>query len=340
MRVPFVAHDALHEPVRRISDEAVHADYKTIAAVQERIHALNEAGRPVAGYDLAKAQCWLDSAFHEYSRDDRSDYPQAALAESRSLVAALESGATPARETPLVAGAQRLREDLWRRAASLKDQPGFRCAQRQVACLEVELVHAGHEYSQYGWRHARSYIEMAEDYAGQANAAALACGPPPPAAPELPAPATAPAAPAAPTCPTGPLAAPVAPAERVTLRAAALFAFNRAGLKDISLGGRDELDRLVARLNHAYERVDLLIIYGHTDRLGRPDYNQRLSQARADTVAKYLQSVGVQAPIVPVGRGSTKPVSTCGRLRKRAQLINCLAPDRRVEIDVYGVGRR
>ncbi|MGB8327610.1 MAG: hypothetical protein WCE48_08520, partial [Steroidobacteraceae bacterium] len=59
MHVPFVAHDALREPAKRISDEAVHADYKTIAAVQERIRALNDAGRPVAGYDLAKAQCWL-----------------------------------------------------------------------------------------------------------------------------------------------------------------------------------------------------------------------------------------------------------------------------------------
>jgi outer membrane protein OmpA-like peptidoglycan-associated protein len=316
------AADALTAPDKRITDESIRSDYETIEAVQKRIRALNDAGRPLADYDLAKAQCWLDTSFHEYSRNDRSNYPQEALAESGRLVAAMESGVAPARSTPLIAGATRLREDLWARAQSLKDHRGFRCAQRQTACLEVELVHAGHEYAQYGWRHARSYIQMAEDLAGQASAVAEACEPPP--------------APALPPSPSPPPAA-AGPAERLTLSADVLFAFDRAGLDDISAGGRDRLAQFAERLGTAYERVDTLIIYGHADRLGSANYNLKLSQSRAETIKQHLQSLGVTAPVTASGQGSVRPVSTCGPIRQRQQLIDCLAPDRRVEIEVYGV---
>ena len=311
--------EPLTAPAKRFTDEAIKSDYDRIAAVQKRIRALNDAGHRIADYDMSKAQCWLDTAFHEYSRNDRSGYPQAALNESRKLVAALESGATPPRETPLVAGAQRLREDLWTRAESLKEHPGFRCAQQQAACLEVELVHAGHEYAQYGWRHARPYLQMAEDYAEQATAFAAACRP-------LPRPLPAPR----PVAPTG-------PAERITLRADALFGFDRASLEDITAAGRDRLGEFAARLSSAYERIDVVIIYGHADRMGRADHNQKLSESRARTVKEYLESLGVKAPITAVGRGGTQPVSSCGPIRERLKLIECLGPDRRVDIEVYGV---
>ena len=310
--------EPLTAPTRRTTDEAIKSDYGKVAAVQKRIHALNEAGRPIADYSLAKAQCWLDTAFHEYSRNDRSGYPQAALDQSRSLVTTMESGDTPPSATPLVAGAARLREDLWKRAESLKEHPNFRCVQQQVACLEVELVHAGHEYAQYGWRHARPYIQMAEDYAERAIAVAEACAPLPSPAPRLP-------------------VVSAGPAERITLRADALFAFDRAGLEDVTAVGRERLGEFAARLASAYERIDTVIIYGHADRLGRADHNQKLSQSRAGSVKSFLESLGVKAPIVAVGRGSTQPVVTCENIRGRLPLIECLGPDRRVDIEVYGV---
>jgi OmpA-OmpF porin, OOP family len=313
--------EPLTPPAKRFTDEAIKSDYDRIAAVQKRIHALNDAGRPIADYSLSKAQCWLDTAFHEYSRNDRSGYPQAALSESRSLVAAMESGATPPRTTTLVAGAKRLREDLWARAELLKEHPGFRCVQQQVACLEVELVHAGHEYAQYGWRHARPYIQMAEDYAEQASAVAEACQPRPRPQPQ----------------PAAPPVAAAGPPERITLRADALFAFDRAGLEDITAVGRERLGEFAARLASAYERIDTVIIYGHADRLGHPDHNQKLSQLRSETVKSALESLGVKAPMTAVGRGSTQPVSSCGPIRERLRLIECLGPDRRVDIEVYGI---
>ncbi|HSX65576.1 MAG TPA: hypothetical protein VLF15_12660, partial [Pseudoxanthomonas sp.] len=69
----------------RITDEAIHADLSGYGQTQGRIQALNDAGRPVRDYHLSKAQCWLDVSFHEYTRNDRSDFPQAALTESEKL---------------------------------------------------------------------------------------------------------------------------------------------------------------------------------------------------------------------------------------------------------------
>jgi OOP family OmpA-OmpF porin len=43
---------------------------------------------------------------------------------------------------------------------------GWPCAQAKTACGEVELVHAGHEQAQLGWRHAKPYVQIAEDLIG------------------------------------------------------------------------------------------------------------------------------------------------------------------------------
>ena len=49
----------------------------------------------MADYHLAKAQCWLDVSFHEYTRNDRSDFVQQALDQSLRLTALMQSNATP-----------------------------------------------------------------------------------------------------------------------------------------------------------------------------------------------------------------------------------------------------
>jgi len=113
----------------RITDGAIHTDRAAYAGVQERIHALNAAGRPVIDYHLSKAQCWLDVSFHEYTRNDRSDFTQGALDESVKLVVAMEGKVEPLpMDTPLVNAAARLRPDLWERLGGLKQHQGFRCA--------------------------------------------------------------------------------------------------------------------------------------------------------------------------------------------------------------------
>ena len=78
---------------------------------------------------------------------------------------------------------------------------------------------------------------------------------------------------------------------------------------------------------------------GHTDRIGRDDYNMALSQRRAQTVANYLSSRGVPASVISAqGAGESQPAVECSDKLGRSELIACLQPNRRVEIQVTGSG--
>ena len=325
------------------TDGALMADHRGYKVQQDAIQALNDTGRHrLASYPLAKAQCWLDVSFHEYTRNDRSAFPQGALDASRAITDYLARGGAPgaaenpAQQTPLVNDALRLREDLWAQAGALKTHAGWRCAERLVACGEVELVHAGNEHRQQGWRHAKPYVQIAEDLIGDARLAAEAC-------PALPVPVPPPVPPAPPVPPPPPPPPPPAPPvviERVVLSANVLFAFDRRGLVDLLPEGRGQLDQLVARLDRVYARVDKLELTGHTDRLGTEAYNAKLSTDRAETIKAYLQQQGVKVDIVAVGRGAAEPLAhvTCSQ-RTQAALAQCLQPNRRVEISITGVPR-
>ena len=79
-----------------------------------------------------------------------------------------------------------------------------------------------------------------------------------------------------------------------------------------------------------------IVVIGHTDRIGSEHYNQKLSEQRAHSVMKYLVARGVPAEIISArGMGKSQPVTgtKCNALRG-AELKACLAPDRRVEIEV------
>ena len=81
-------------------------------------------------------------------------------------------------------------------------------------------------------------------------------------------------------------------------------------------------------------------VNGHADRLGTPQYNQRLSEKRADAVRAYLVSKGADSAKVEVfGFGKTLPVQSCPDNSKRPALIECLAPNRRVVVEVQGTPR-
>jgi len=323
----------------RVTDSAIHADYQTYQAMQGRIKALNDSGVRVADYHLAKAQCWLDVSFHEYTRNDRSAFPQEALTESAKIVAALEAKQTPGMETPLVNNADKLRDDLWAQAAQLKSGANYNCAAQKTACAEVELVHAGNENRQQGWRHAKPYVQLAEDMLGEAKAAAAACAVPRPVAP---APAPVVVAPAPVPAPA-PVVAMAPTPERINLSADALFLFDKSSAKDMLPEGKRKLDELVMRLNSVYSRVENITVVGYTDRLSTATYNQKLSDARANTVKNYLASKGISAPISAFGHGAENQVVACTeyketRPRSKA-LKDCLQPNRRVEITVTGIRR-
>jgi len=147
--------------------------------------------------------------------------------------------------------------------------------------------------------------------------------PPPP-----PSPATKPAAPA-----PKPVVAQAAP-QKISFAADVLFEFNKATLKTSAV---KPLDDVVQLLNGA--TFSAISVVGHTDRLGRPEYNKKLSQQRARAVADYFVSHGIPADKVRAeGRGETQPTTRAGGCNglSRAKLITCLQPDRRVDVEVSG----
>ncbi len=135
--------------------------------------------------------------------------------------------------------------------------------------------------------------------------------------------------------PVQPATAQAAPPRRcdfsLTLAADETFAFNRTLLKPAA---RSRLDALVARAADCV-RVDQVLVTGHADRIGRVASNERLSRARAETVATYLASRGLP-PATVRGAGHASPIATCAETLSRRDLIACLAPDRRVEIEIRG----
>jgi outer membrane protein OmpA-like peptidoglycan-associated protein len=81
----------------------------------------------------------------------------------------------------------------------------------------------------------------------------------------------------------------------------------------------------VANTLRQYESTSIDVI-GHADFTGADAYNQSLSERRANAVAAYLQSAGVQGPrIVAIGFGETRPVASNDTAQGRTQ-------NRRVEI--------
>lgn len=117
--------------------------------------------------------------------------------------------------------------------------------------------------------------------------------------------------------------------EVITIDAEKLFAFDKA---EIANNGIAALDEVAAKIN-ANPKISLVIVTGHTDRLGSFEYNQKLSERRAKQVGEYLASKGVDASkITTTGRGEAVPVVACEGIKNRKALIECLAPNRRVDI--------
>lgn len=161
---------------------------------------------------------------------------------------------------------------------------------------------------------------------------------PKPAAAPPPAPAPAPAAQPAPP-PPAPVAKPQPPKKPavVNLASTELFDFDRAVLKPEA---RAKLDGEIIAKMRDLGGVRYIIVNGHADRLGTAQYNQKLSERRAEAVRAYLVSKGVDtSKVETLGFGKTLPVKSCPDLKDRKALIECLAPNRRVVVEVQGTPR-
>ena len=154
-----------------------------------------------------------------------------------------------------------------------------------------------------------------------------------PAAPIAKAPEPAPA----PLAAAAPAPEPVV-IEKISLSTDVLFPFNSAELLP---GGKQKLDELAQSAQGT--NVQQVALTGHSDRIGSEEYNQQLSEERAQAVADYLAQKGVSSDKLQVaGKGKSEPITgnQCSNLgaenNKNQKLIACLQPDRRVDAALLG----
>jgi OOP family OmpA-OmpF porin len=109
-----------------------------------------------------------------------------------------------------------------------------------------------------------------------------------------------------------------------------LFACDKSSLKE---GSKPILDGVAEQIKQ-HTDIELVMVTGHTDRIGSEAYNQKLSEARANTVREYLVSQGVDGSrLQAVGKGESEPVVDCAGVHGNKAIIECLAPNRRVIVD-------
>ncbi len=218
----------------------------------------------------------------------------------------------------------------------------YALAQDLALRLDAERYHVN------GAQGYSGYIDMVSvglvlRFGGKAQAPVATSSYAPEPAPAAPVPA--PVAVLAPPPQAAPLAAPApaptrAPApvlKRVVIAVENDFDFDKVSL---SASGKKTMDAFAQDLGGLqYERITVI---GNTDRLGTESYNMKLSERRAASVRDYLIQSGKipAARIVATGAGEsdhrTVP-SDCVGTKATAKLIECLQPDRRVDVEVQGM---
>ena len=107
--------------------------------------------------------------------------------------------------------------------------------------------------------------------------------------------------------PTPPPPAPAPEFTTTTLSAETLFDFDSATLR---AQGRETLRNLASTLTAADVTYTSVLVEGHTCSIGPADYNQGLSERRAQSVVDYLVAQGVRPDAIRmVGYGETRPTA-------------------------------
>lgn len=299
---------------------------KALALLQTRLDRLP---RDKNGYFQAKAQCWIHAAEQARQASDRWGFVEEALGQAAMITMSLENGAPLSAVNPALRTVSTVRPDLWKIVNTIKSDPAVaQCPQAQppLACAEVELMQAGHDAWRRSFSNAEKRLPEVQDNLRQSAQTALQCkqAKETPVSVQARAPATASAL------------APANSLRKITLKTDSLFRFNGGDDAAILPPGKRELNDVAMRLKKIPVAGELKIT-GYADRLGDKFYNIGLSTQRALTVERYLRARGVSLPMSAQGRGSENPAVDC-RHTKRDLLMRCLAPNRRVEIELVETG--
>lgn len=117
----------------------------------------------------------------------------------------------------------------------------------------------------------------------------------------------------------------------VSLVVKTFFDFDKSTLSNES---KEKLQKIADEIK-MYD-VEVITVSGHADRIGTEHYNKMLSQRRADVVKKELVKLGVdESKIFTEAKGDLQPEVFCPG-KKSIKVIACLAPNRRVKIEVIG----
>jgi outer membrane protein OmpA-like peptidoglycan-associated protein len=111
---------------------------------------------------------------------------------------------------------------------------------------------------------------------------------------------------------------------QVTFDSGILFDVNSANLRSAAQQNLTDL----ARSLEEYEGTDVLVV-GHTDSTGEADYNQALSERRADAARNFLVGAGLEpGRVTAMGRGEMEPITSNDTEAGRQD-------NRRVEVAIF-----
>jgi len=111
---------------------------------------------------------------------------------------------------------------------------------------------------------------------------------------------------------------------KITFPAGILFDVNSTELKGQAKKDIEDLSKTLQK----YKDTNILV-EGHTDNTGTDQYNQQLSEKRAETVANFAKSIGVDGSrFSTIGYGESQPMADNSTVEGRHE-------NRRVEIAIY-----
>ena len=111
-------------------------------------------------------------------------------------------------------------------------------------------------------------------------------------------------------------------------QAAILFGFNRSD----EAGIENSVDDVIQQIQNV-DQLNALTLVGYTDRLGVNDYNKNLAQKRIETIIDLFTKKGIDKEKISFEvKSKTDEFKYCAGDARTAELIECMGPNRRVNV--------